>query len=115
MEKNQVLVALEALVQKFNDYSLKYWESQPEMYQQNFHKPVGEHVKHKIVAGKKYYKIVREGSAMAFVDKESGNIYKAATWSAPAKHARGNVLSEKGGEEAVQYDMCGLVFVHYLR
>ena len=115
MENNQVLIALEALVQKFNDYSLAYWESQPEQFKDAFRKPVGVHAKHKLMTGKKYYKVVREGSAMAFVDKETGNIYKAATWAAPAKHARGNVLSEKGGEEAVHYDMGGIVFVNYLR
>ena len=51
--------------------------------------------------GKKYYKIVqmefdtfqnrneyREGSVHAFVNKETGQVYKPASWRAPAKHVR---------------------------
>lgn len=30
-------------------------------------------------------------SAWCFVDKETGDILKAASWAAPAKHARGNI------------------------
>ena len=55
----------------------------------------------KIKTGKKYYKIVqmnfdtfqnrneyREGSVHAFVDKQTGQVYKPASWQAPAKHVR---------------------------
>ena len=55
----------------------------------------------KIKTGKKYYKIVqmnfdtfqnrneyREGSVHAFVDKKTGQVYKPASWQAPAKHVR---------------------------
>ena len=58
----------------------------------------------KVYSGKKYYKIVqqefetwekskyygqyRDGSVHCFVDKETGDVYKAASWSAPAKHIR---------------------------
>jgi hypothetical protein len=60
--------------------------------------------------GKKYYKIVQdESSVYGFVDGV-GNIYKAASWNAPAKHIRGNIFSEKGGLEAL--DSQG--FVRYL-
>ena len=30
----------------------------------------------------------REGSVHAFVDKETGQVYKPASWRAPAKHVR---------------------------
>ena len=56
---------------------------------------------YKIKTGKKYYKIVqmefdtfqdrneyREGSVHAFVDKQTGQVYKPASWQAPAKHVR---------------------------
>ena len=56
---------------------------------------------YKIKTGKKYYKIVqmefdtfqdrneyREGSVHAFVDKKTGQVYKPASWQAPAKHVR---------------------------
>ena len=52
-------------------------------------------------SGKKYYKIVseefdtfqdrnewRDGSVHAFVDKKTGEVYKPASWNAPAKHVR---------------------------
>ena len=55
----------------------------------------------KIKTGKKYYKIVqmefdtfqdrneyRAGSVHAFVDKKTGQVYKPASWQAPAKHVR---------------------------
>jgi len=40
-------------------------------------------------------------SIHSFVDKATGNIYKPASTKAPAKHARGNILSEKNGAEAL--------------
>jgi len=55
----------------------------------------------RIQNGKKYYKIIqqdfdtfqdrneyRDGSVHAFVDKKTGEIYKAASWKSPAKHVR---------------------------
>ena len=30
----------------------------------------------------------REGSVHAFVDKKTGQVYKPASWAAPAKHVR---------------------------
>lgn len=41
--------------------------------------------------GKKFAKIVHSGSVFCFVELATGNIYKAASWSAPAKHVRGNI------------------------
>lgn len=46
--------------------------------------------------GSKYIKIVEEvpqRSVYCFLDYD-GNIYKAATWRAPAKHVRGNVFED---------------------
>ena len=56
---------------------------------------------YKIKTGKKFYKIVqmefdtfqnrneyREGSVHAFVDKKTGQVFKPASWQAPAKHVR---------------------------
>ena len=58
----------------------------------------------KVKTGKKYYKIVqqefetwegskyygqyRDGSVHAFVDKKTGQVFKPASWAAPAKHVR---------------------------
>jgi hypothetical protein len=38
---------------------------------------------------------------VAFIDKNTGDIFKPATYKAPAKHARGNINSDKNGMEAV--------------
>lgn len=52
--------------------------------------------------GKKYIKIVvKEGgedrSAFCFVNKENGDVLKPASWSAPAKGARGNIFDAHNG------------------
>lgn len=50
-------------------------------------------------AGRKYLKIVMSDtignsrSVHAFVDKSNGDLYKAATWAAPAKGVRFNLLN----------------------
>ena len=49
-----------------------------------------------IEEGRKYHKIIMEcengaRSAHAFVDKKNGDVYKAASWKAPAKHVRFNL------------------------
>lgn len=58
--------------------------------------------------GKKFWKIFRESrnerSVFAFIDKETGNIFKPARWNAPAKHVRGNINSDQNGLEAVSAD-----------
>ena len=49
--------------------------------------------KFSIQSGRKYYKILKtdsgEGASVhAFVDKKTGEVYKPASWKAPAKHVR---------------------------
>ena len=66
--------------------------------------------KFKVYSGKRYYKIVqqefetwekskyfgqyRDGSVHCFVDKETGDVYKAASWRSPAKHIRFSFQNE---------------------
>ena len=58
-------------------------------------------MKFRIQTGKKYHKIIqqdydtfqnrneyRDGSVHAFVDKNTGEVYKPASWKSPAKHVR---------------------------
>ena len=64
-----------------------------------------------VKTGKKYYKIVQQeyregsswnnyktgyadGSVHCFVDKETGDVYKAASWKSPAKHIRFSLQNE---------------------
>lgn len=58
--------------------------------------------------GKKYAKIIhttyygRQKSAHAFVDLSTGDVYKAASWQAPAKGIRYNLLDDKSRQEMYQ-------------
>ena len=91
----------EALEQDFVQTSIKraqflmpssdnpqYWEERIEEYK------AGKDVyKFSIVTGRKYHKIVQtccdgSQSVHAFVDKNTGELYKAASWKAPAKDVR---------------------------
>jgi hypothetical protein len=59
-----------------------------------------------IESGRKYHKIIMETngnsrSVHAFVDKNSGAVYKAASWKAPAKHIRFNLLDDNSREECL--------------
>ena len=53
--------------------------------------------------GKKYAKIIHvshgQRSAHAFVDLTNGDVYKSATWSAPAKGVRYNLMDEQSCEQ----------------
>lgn len=68
--------------------------------------------------GGRFYRIFQEDSsgvsksAVAFVDKATGDIYKSASWSKPAKHARGNVKDDaswRGHTEHGPYYLKGAV------
>ena len=91
----------EALEQDFVQTSIKraqflmpssdnpqYWEERIADYK------AGKDVyKFSIVTGRKYHKIVQtcsdgSKSVHAFVDKNTGELYKAASWKAPAKDVR---------------------------
>ena len=52
-------------------------------------KYTSDRYKFEIQTGRKYHKIVSEGSGVhAFVDKNTGEVYKPASWKAPARHVR---------------------------
>ncbi len=61
-----------------------------------------------IQEGSRYVRIVstkggspNSQSVYCFVDKTNGDILKAATWRAPAKHARGSIHAADHGVSAV--------------
>jgi hypothetical protein len=58
--------------------------------------------------GKKYYKVFsgHQGQVMVdgFIDIKTGDVLKAASWKATAKHARGNVLDDDHGMSAITKD-----------
>jgi hypothetical protein len=56
---------------------------------------------------------IPKNTAEAFIDRETGDIYRAASWNRPAKRVRGNVFSPTHGMEAM--DTSIYPGVRYLR
>ena len=61
--------------------------------------------RHRYIEGKKYFKVVREEynektgywkdtTVHAFVDRKTGDVFKPASWKAPAKHVRFNLSND---------------------
>ena len=68
------------------------------------HHPESDPYKFYIEEGRKYHKLIMETgygsrSVHAFVDKKTGEVYKAASWKAPAKIVRYNLLMIESREE----------------
>ena len=72
--------------------------------------------------GRKYLKIINQqyddmgpnpsyeyknGSVHAFIDRETGDVYKPAGWAKPAKHVRYNLLERKDREFLFDYKNVG--------
>ena len=72
--------------------------------------------------GRKYLKIInqqyddmgpnpsykyRNGSVHAFIDRETGDVYKPAGWAKPAKHVRYNLLERNDREFLFDYKNVG--------
>ena len=69
--------------------------------------PNSDPYKFSIESGRKYHKIVQSdtsggGAVHAFVDKKTGEVYKPASWKAPAKHVRFNLLEINSREECFE-------------
>lgn len=62
------------------------------------------HPKLEVMKGRRYLRIVRadEGqrSAYCFIDTRNGDVLKPAGWKGPAKHARGNIYTDRVGVSA---------------
>jgi hypothetical protein len=87
---------------------LRYSEILCEALTQQFKSshPNSDPYKFYIESGRKYHKIIMETngnsrSVHAFVEKKFGNVYKAASWKAPAKHIRFNLLDDNSREECL--------------
>ena len=99
----------DAITQNYKEYHVRMLErnlsgDHPEYAQQQLDEiknGTAKLMKFEIKEGKKYYKIVqmefdtyqnrneyREGSVHSFVDKNTGDVYKPASWRSPAKHVR---------------------------
>ena len=102
---------IQNLLNKMNSHKDAYYDTLVASHGQDWVDDCKKRQVYLATQGKKYIKIIREGSVVAFIDSEM-NVYKPATWPAPAKHIRGNLKTENTG---FLFDSMGLVFVHYLR
>ena len=60
-----------------------------------------------IETARKYHRVIMttgggSSSIHAFVDTKNGDVYKAASWKAPAKHVRFNVLDPVSREKMLE-------------
>ena len=93
--------------QRMNDTDnvLRYSEMLCEALTQNYTSshPNSDPYKFYIESGRKYHKLIMETngnsrSVHAFVDKKTGEVYKPASFKAPAKHVRFNLLNDMNRE-----------------
>lgn len=61
---------------------------------------------YEIETGRKYHKLIHiesggGRSVHAFVDRETGHVYKPASWRAPAKGARYNLLDDQSYQACI--------------
>ena len=97
----------DAITQNYEDYHIRTLQGNlsgnyPEYAQHQLDElenGTAKLMKFRIKEGRKYYKIVqfefderlqkyRDSSVHSFVDKNTGEVYMAASWSQPAKHVR---------------------------
>jgi hypothetical protein len=81
-----------------NDINMDYHQSKIDDIMEN-----GADMEFYVKKGKRYLKIIMKdsggcNSAHAFVDRETGDVYKAASWKAPAKIARFSLLQDSDRE-----------------
>ena len=74
-----------------------------EEYAQTLCETLEENFKQDSIASYKY----RNGSVHAFIDRETGDVYKPAGWAKPAKHVRYNLLERKDREFLFDYKNVG--------
>jgi hypothetical protein len=102
--KMDLKTRIDALIEHADQLVAKYWQEQS----YNFAPPPKHHVEFispkwarvvQVDSQKKVYCFVclQDGSTKALGTVNAGDIHKAASWKAPAKHARGNVFQEDFG------------------
>ena len=95
----------ESLTENYKQHSIRMFQGSDSDYSRKRLEDVkngtANLMKFVIRTGKKYYKIIqqdfdtfrdrneyRDGSVHAFVDKNTGEVYKPASWKSPAKYVR---------------------------
>ena len=76
-------------------YGMMLCDALQQNYQRQY--PNGRNYSYALISGRKYHKVMQcvDGqteSVHAFIDKKTGEVYKAASYKAPAKGVRFNLL-----------------------
>lgn len=91
--------------------TFKYNQSQANMVRSMGSNIVPSRIQYFVEEGKKYYKITysidyndnnQSKTVHAFVDKATGDVYKAATFRAPAKIVRYNLLDDNSFNDMIE-------------
>lgn len=106
----------DALVQNYIDYAIRgheraiYLADAGDSYSSNYHKGCIDELKqgnapisYVIESGRKYHKIIfidggNSRSVHCFIDKKTGEVYKSASWKAPAQGVRYDLRNIKQRE-----------------
>ncbi len=104
---NEICVQIEGRIKELTDEMVrKYYKEIPERKDMT-----PDYLKFEVVKGVKYYKIILctpgtpsqySRSVHAFVHRQTGSVYKPASWRAPAKHVRYNLLDEASFQACLQ-------------
>ena len=86
-------------------YSLMLCDALQQNYQRSH--PNGRNYSYALVSGRKYHKLMQcvDGqteSVHAFIDRKTGEVYKPASYKAPAKHVRYNLNIIQEREECLE-------------
>ena len=105
---NEILPAHIQAQTKIRFFVLKWTEQLVEKLQEDYdsqYKNSPQPCKFEInTKGKKYYKIVEDGSsAHAFIDIQTGDVFKPASWNKPADRKRYNLLNDSSRKACLTY------------
>lgn len=94
--ENRLQQLIAALIKQFDEYSRRNYGHSSDVNYLSF----------EVVKGTKYYKLImRQGtgtSVHAFISRQTGAVYKPASWRAPAKHVRYNLLDDASFAECLR-------------
>ena len=84
-------------------YSLMLCDALQQSHQRQYPNS-GRNYSYALISGRKYHKLIMETgggsrSVHAFIDQKTGDVFKAASFKAPAKGVRYNVLNIESREE----------------
>ena len=103
--ENRLQQLIAALIKQFDEYNRRNYKH-PSDISDILESWIDDYLSFEIVKGTKYYKLImRQGtgtSVHAFISRQTGAVYKPASWRAPAKHVRYNLLDDTSFAECLR-------------